>query len=71
LDINSDTVTRCTPQFNIVSPAGCVGGVYKTSLGFVTWVMILGIIYLGIGTFLNIKQNGKRGMEAIPHIEAF
>jgi len=46
-----------------------VGGHYKGSWGFFTWLLVIGGIYFGVGTYLNIRNHGLSGAEAIPHIE--
>mmetsp|Transcript_7513 Transcript_7513/g.6828 ORF Transcript_7513/g.6828 Transcript_7513/m.6828 type:complete len:168 (+) Transcript_7513:390-893(+) len=68
--VNSNTVTKCTPEFTIRSPAGCNGrGSNKWSYFY--WFCFFVAIYMGVGMYLNIKNKGKSGMEAIPHIDTF
>lgn len=68
-DSNSKTITKCSPEFMIHSPAGCIGGHYHGKWGFFTWAFIIIFVYFVIGTFLNMKNNNMRGTDAIPHYD--
>jgi len=72
--IDGKTVTRCSPLFQITNGAGCRPDLISagTSSFFgrlLFWLIIIGIVYLGVGIAYNMHKNGKSGMEAIPHLD--
>ena len=69
--VNALTVTKCSKEFVIHHPSGCVGGV-PGSTGGVSWLKLLifiGIIYLIGGCIYNQLNFGKKGVDAIPHLD--
>lgn len=66
---NGQNITKCSPEFFIYHPAGCVGGVYHSSRGIISWLTILFVIYAVIGSVYNMKVQNKKGLEVFPHID--
>lgn len=70
--INSNTITKCSLEFSIKSPAGCHIGYGTSSLKksaiILLWVLVLFIIYSVLGLAYNVKYKGKNGIEAFPNI---
>jgi hypothetical protein len=71
--IDGKTVTRCSPLFKITNGAGCKPGYLASSsnsfFGMLFWLIIIGIVYLGVGIAYNMHKFGSSGIDAIPHLE--
>jgi len=69
VDMNGESITKCSPEFVIKSPAGCVGGKYPKRWSWLLWMFVIIMSYIGIRYYLNISKGGMVGTNAIPHIE--